>query len=236
MVELEEDSLIASYSRNRSKWQSDSSKFTPRGILPRETKPVQAATTDQVTSISESKPVEIEDKSIILNYHINRSRWQSDSSKFTPKGILPIDSSPLIGRRSITDSSNKESNRAAESLNDDQSVFSASNTRDGPTETELPRSTANNPSLLRNGENTELVESLDIVPQYSFYAEYFGQDESVKSSQNLECDDVLDYKSDIDSPYGAKGRLRPSNIASVVNTSEDGEWNKLIPLKQQKIG
>jgi len=236
MVELEEDSLIASYSRNRSKWQSDSSKFTPRGILPRETKPVQAATTDQVTSISESKPVEIEDKSIILNYHINRSRWQSDSSKFTPKGILPIDSSPLIGRRSITDSSNKESNRAAESLNDDRSVFSASNTRDGPTETELPRSTANNPSLLRNGENTELVESLDIVPQYSFYAEYFGQDESVKSSQNLECDDVLDYKSDIDSPYGAKGRLRPSNIASVVNTSEDGEWNKLIPLKQQKIG
>jgi hypothetical protein len=40
----------------------------------------------------------------------------------------------------------------------------------------------------------ELVESLDIVPQYSFYAEYFGQDESVKSSQNIECDYVLDEK------------------------------------------
>jgi hypothetical protein len=225
-MDEEEDSLIASYSRNRSKWQNDSSKFTPKGILPREAKQLPTSS-DNSTSKTASKPVEIEDNSIILNYHINRTRWQNDSSKFTPKGILPRESSPMIIRKSNSNSDTiQASSRTSAYLDDERSVFSLNSIRDRRSTSGLHRVTSSD----RRADTTELVESLDIEPQYSFYAEYFGQDESLKSFQNVEVADNSGRNVNNDS---FSGHLRQSSIGS-GNASEEGEWNKPTLPKQQK--
>ena len=227
MADVEEESITARYSDNRSRWQKDASKFTPRGILPLDRMPTMTPTRPKEVSAKE-RPVEVEENSIILNYHTNRTRWQNDSSKFTPKGILPRDPSPVIRK---LNASNSIGMSASADFDEDRSISSYNSFRSRHSTTRAVQQTADS--------SAAFMESLDVVPQYSFYGDYFESayepEQSLHDAEAMEERPKTDEikQSNLKASDELKAAVRQLSLGS-SNVDEEREWNKQTLLKQQQ--
>lgn len=228
MADVEEESITARYSDNRSRWQKDASKFTPRGILPLDRMPAMTPTRPNELLSAKERPVEVEENSIILNYHTNRTRWQNDSSKFTPKGILPRDPSPVIRK---LNTSNSIGMSASVDFDEDRSISSYNSYRSRHSTTRAVQQNADS--------SAALVESLDVVPQYSFYGEFFEPayepEQSLHDAAAIEerprTDEIK--QSNLKASDELKAAVRQLSLGS-LNVDEEREWNKQTLLKQQQ--